>query len=453
MNTRYEPYRTGSRLRRLGLRLGVVAVVGSLAAGLTACSPAEESPSGTVNFTVLSSADGDKPKVDAYKKVEALFNKTHPGLHVTIKNQSFAQMQQTGMLQASSKDAPSLLQVNQGWQSLGQLVRAGVLSPVDDYAKKYGWDKLQSKELIDINGRQDKTSMAHGSLWGMATDGNFLGLYTNHDLLKKVAGTDEVPTTLAEFESLLAKAKAAGITPLALSAGQGSQNIIHLLYLVLLSEFRDSSTLRSLINGTDKHSWSDPQVDSGAKKFQEWAAAGYFGTNYASLTDSARWDEFTTGKSLFTIDGGWSVFQVDSLKSATFDPFPTATSSHGREAILTGNGPWVLPAKSPHPKEAMEFLDFILRSDVAEILLQHDQIPCLNFTPKTKLSGAMAQAYAGWKELSGSGSPYPYLDWTAPSFYDTFVAKSMDLATGRVAPDGLGKALQGQYESFRGTLK
>ena len=109
---------------------------------------------------------------------------------------------------------PDVMEYNKGNATSGLLSKQGLLTDLTPEVSKFGWDKLLSPSL-QVTAKYDPTgSMGSGKWYGVPTYGEFVFVYYNKDHVREVRAS-RVPTTLADFETDLAKFKAAGITPIA----------------------------------------------------------------------------------------------------------------------------------------------------------------------------------------------------------------------------------------------
>ena len=83
---------------------------------------------------------------------------------------------------------------------------------LDDYATAFGWDEWPVPQLnqnrLDADGIRGS-----GTLYAMGLNYSLTGVFYNKKLAAQI-GMTEPPKTVAEFEDLLAKAKAAGLQPI-----------------------------------------------------------------------------------------------------------------------------------------------------------------------------------------------------------------------------------------------
>src|SRR5215212_1284334 len=143
------------------------------------------------------------------KRLNAAFQQRYPNVTIKRVAKSFTDLNTTLKLAVSGDDAPDVVQANQGRQVMGQLVKGGLLAPLDAYADAYGWEDRYSKVLIDLNRfSDDGKEFGSGSLYGLSQMGEIVGVFYNKD---KVSSP---PKSFSEFESQLQKAKADGDVPI-----------------------------------------------------------------------------------------------------------------------------------------------------------------------------------------------------------------------------------------------
>ena len=137
------------------------------------------------------------------------FQTTYPNVKIERVAKSFTDLNTTLKLAVSGPNAPDIVEANQGRQVMGALVKGGLLKPMDAYADAYGWNDRWSKTLLDLNRfSSDGKQFGSGDLYGVSQQGEIVGVFYNKD---KVAS---MPKTFAEFEDMLAKAKADGEVPI-----------------------------------------------------------------------------------------------------------------------------------------------------------------------------------------------------------------------------------------------
>ena len=143
------------------------------------------------------------------KQLNAAFQAKYPNVKIKRVAKSFEDLNTTLKLAVSGTKAPDVVEANQGRPVMGQLVKAGLLRPLDQYAKQYGWEQRYAPVLLDLNRfSDDGKEFGSGSLYGLSQMGEIVGVYYNKD---KVTAP---PKSFAEFESQLQKAKSEGDVPI-----------------------------------------------------------------------------------------------------------------------------------------------------------------------------------------------------------------------------------------------
>src|SRR5215213_10803400 len=144
------------------------------------------------------------------KRLNAAFRAKYPNVKINRVAKSFTNLKTTLKLAVSSNKAPDVVEANQGRPIMGQLVKGGLLKPLDAYADAYGWPDRWSKTLLDLNRfSPDGKRFGSGNLYGVSQQGEIVGVFYNRDKVPSV------PKTFGEFEQMLAKFKGDGEVPIA----------------------------------------------------------------------------------------------------------------------------------------------------------------------------------------------------------------------------------------------
>lgn len=423
-----------------------------------ACGSAQGSGgSGSESFVVEDAAGGNPPEIKVDQEAVKAFERMHPGVHITLRTESYTQLINTGILQAGASSAPALMQVNEGFQSLGQMVKDNLLVPLDSYAAKYQWSKLQSSALISLDGRQSPTALGVGHLWGMSTTATWIGVFYNKDLLARLK--QPVPATFQEFEHDLALAKQAGITPLSEGSASGGGLDEYYWFLIWAAQSPSLASIRDLIYGVGNNSWNSPSAIAATETFKKWADDGYFTPGYAGFSANQVVDQFTQGKSLFMIEGTWAIPQIaGSLgNKAGIFLLPSATSGHGAEGVTTGNLAWAIPKNGPDHALAVELLNFLVSPQVAKMYFNiAKELPATSFPGELALAkkgGELAYDQAiGFMKGSAGQLPMPYPDWATPNMLNDLTSGLTEVLASRTTPQQYLASLQSDYEQFRAGL-
>ncbi|MEP6986582.1 MAG: extracellular solute-binding protein, partial [Chloroflexota bacterium] len=141
-------------------------------------------------------------------KLSEEFTKQYPNVTWDIKQDQFANLINSTPRLLAGDNAPDLIRL----PTLVSFAKDGLLKNLDDYATAFGWDKWPVPQLNQNRVAEDGTR-GSGSLYAMGLNYSLTGIFYNKKLATQI-GMAEAPKTLAEFEDLLAKAKAANLLPI-----------------------------------------------------------------------------------------------------------------------------------------------------------------------------------------------------------------------------------------------
>lgn len=117
-------------------------------------------------------------------------------------------------------DAPDIASGDIGWSLSGPLVQAGLIRDLSPWMETYGWDtRYPDAAYKQFSFSEDGNTFGSGSVYGLPYAADVMGWFYNKEKLVALGG--ELPETLADFEALLAAAKAAGEVPLMIGNKEG----------------------------------------------------------------------------------------------------------------------------------------------------------------------------------------------------------------------------------------
>ena len=183
----------------------------------TEATTATEAPAATQAPAAAGPTCGTDPVVlnayfetgfDLPFKLSEEFTKQYPNVTWDIKQDQFANLINATPRLLSGDNPPDLIRL----PTMVSFAKQGLLKNLDDYATAFGWDKWPVPQLNQNRVGADGTR-GSGSLYAMGLNYSLTGVFYNKKLAAQI-GMTEPPKTLAEFEDLLAKAKAAGLLPI-----------------------------------------------------------------------------------------------------------------------------------------------------------------------------------------------------------------------------------------------
>lgn len=384
------------------------------------------------------------------------FTATHPDVKINRSVHAFEDTRIPLKLALSSGDGPQVAQVNQGGGDMGALVKQNLLAPLDEYAVKYQWTTRFPDSILKRNRWSEKQDFGNGSLYGVASLGEMVGLYYNKALLDK-AGIP-VPKTMAEFNQALEKLKQAG-TPgmmLGLLDGNAGQQMLSTLWEGQI----DSSQRQALdkLIYDEGGSFKDPALVKAAGMMQEWNHKGYFFPGFQGIGHDDAAMLFQNGQAAFFISGTWYMGQFKTNKDIHFAALPAVP---GVEKPLMVGGtdlPFSITstAKTAEQKAAAaQYIDYIVSDAVANEWLKAGFLPATSSASATlpKDNPLLADVYQTWVTVNKNDALGHYLDWATPTMLTTLNQNVQLLMADKITPEHLTENADQDYQKYLASLK
>jgi raffinose/stachyose/melibiose transport system substrate-binding protein len=423
--------------------LGLAAGAGARSAPATTAATAAARATVTLNVWDQEVRAG---QAAAIKKLNAQFERQYPNIKINRTAKSFTDLLATLKLAASGPNPPDVVEANNGYSAMGPLVQAGLLLPLDQYSQRNKWRNRYSPGILRMNRfTRDGKSFGRGSLFGLPMVGEVVGVYYNKAKLRELGVS--VPKTFAQFEAALAKAKAAGETPIQfgnLDKWPG----IHTFEEPML-QFVSKSFATNWIFGNGTPSFDNAGTRAASAKVQDWARKGYFTDGYAGLGYDPSSAQFGKGEGVFAITGSWQTTTFGSALGRKNVGFFLMPPRPGRAlSTLGGEGlPWAISSKSKNPDAAATYLNFLTRPQNAQTIVSSGQLPAMKGRVKVA-AGLDTEVFKAWTTANAKDAIVPYLDWATPTMYDTITAEIQKLMAGRTTPSSFVSAIQSDYSKF-----
>jgi raffinose/stachyose/melibiose transport system substrate-binding protein len=382
----------------------------------------------------------------ALKRLNAEFMERYPNVTIERTNRSFEDLQKTVRLAVTRPNAPDIVQANQGYGIMGALAKAGILLPLDGYADAYGWRDRYSEGLLAFNSfSADGAKFGTGNLYGISQAGEIVGVFYNKDKVP------EPPKTLAEFESLLEKAKAEGDIGIQLgNAGDDKYGGIH-DYETVLGRTASKEQVRDFVFGRPGGEFNSPEFEAAAAKFQEWNDAGYLTPKVNGTGYDATVENFAKGEGYFFIGGTWNIATLKDAMGDRVGFFILPGESENDEPIALGGEdlPWTITRKSENPDVAAAYIDFITNENATKVLVETGNLPAPPVPAADRpKSGVEADVFEQWDALNESDGLIPYLDYAYDTAYDDIGGGIQELLDGRQDPKEFVDSIQSKYSEF-----
>ena len=456
----YMPtHTTAGRRRPIGASLGVALLAGTLLLSAGCAPGAKPQPTRTetaavsrdlgtepITLTVMTTtSETDKASIN---QLADAFRAHHPNVTVEVKSEQFTVLQQNGPRIISTPDTPDLIR----FPTLGNTVKNGQLTQLDDYASLYGWDEFPSSQLNQWRVSDDGLQRGEGGLYGMGISFSLTGVYYNKELAAGI-GMEQPPTTLEEFEDLLAKAGQTEHTAL-MSSGQDGALFWPFQALMLAKGAKP--TLDDWVFNVPGASIDTPEAHAAAETLVSWADAGYLPDDVVALNNTDALARFTAGKAVFSYDGNWDAAAIDEAMgdNAGFFLLPP-TADHGKFASMSDPVNYVIPAQSDQKDAAAAFLDFAFSDEGRAIMVsttgQVPGGPADAALPELEVGPAIADTLSAFQLLNRDNGITPYIGNATASIYtDTIIPQFQLLVTGSVTPSDFVARLQSDYDKQLG---
>jgi raffinose/stachyose/melibiose transport system substrate-binding protein len=353
----------------------------------------------------------------------------------------------------SSDNPPDVVAGNQGYQVDGELVKAGLIMPLDKYAKAYGREKSFSDlALQQFKWSPDGTQFGTGSIFAIAQSGQSVGVFANVAKLK-AAGIDPASLkTFDDFDKALAKIKATlpADEPVIMLGNKERYPALH-LWGTLQGLYAPAQDIRDWIFHRPGKTFDTDGNRKALEKLEQWNNAGYFGRgdDYNGRAELDAANLFARGHGAFMLGGNWNAQTVvDGLKgdAAFFDMPPGASGKPA--AIGSESLPIRISAKTKQADLAAAYVNFIAGRPASKALVDTTQVPAI-VDPTAEPSARFTREVAdGWQQLVDAGGLTLYPDWPSPTMLQTIGQSFQELLAGRASVEDVTKRIQDDWAAY-----
>ncbi|MEA4812964.1 MAG: extracellular solute-binding protein [Anaerolineaceae bacterium] len=380
--------------------------------------------------------------------LNAEFEAAHPGVKIERVVKNLDDLKVTEKLALSKADGPDVAQVNQGRSDMGALVEANLLMPLNDYSAKLGWDKIITSSIASRNSfTADGKTMGSGNIYGVSPTAEVVGVYYNKGLFQK--NNWQIPTTFEDFMLLLAKIKAAGVTPISFGSLDG-WNAIHefsaIQHLLVSPEY-----INDLVYGVNNGSFDTPENQQAAQLLLEASKAGYFTDGYAGIGYDDSNKTFKAGQGAMTVTGSWLASELIEGTNQQFGFFLLPGPGGKPSMAIGGVGiPFAIRQGTPKADLAAEYLSWMISPRAAQLWAEISYLPAMEVPAETKMEkGSLFEdTLNAWQTVNKASLVGHYIDWATPTFYDTLVAELQKLLGGVSTPAEFTAAVEKDYSAF-----
>jgi raffinose/stachyose/melibiose transport system substrate-binding protein len=449
--------RTRARWHRAAI--AAVALAGSLAAcgGPGSGSPQAAGPS--TSFATPPACGTSPVTLEGYfetgfpiaKALTTEFTKQYPNVTWNIREDQFAVITQNAP-RVLADDPPDLMRLPQ----VSELVKDGLLKNLDPYASAFGWDKWPASQLQQLRLGPGGRPRGEGSLYAMGLNFSMTGVFYNKTLAARI-GMTAPPTTLAELDTALAKAKDAGITPITQFNGGATGGLAFPLQ-DLMASYGPTGPINDWIFQKPGATIDTPSNLRAAQHLERWIKAGYFAGDINAVDYAKMMSRFIGGDGLFMFDGDWESGNLDKQMPGRVGFFlmPPAEKG-GPSAAMSAPLTFGISARAKHADCAAFFLNWVATNTPARDIAvdvggSHPMGPADGHMPAVK-SGTVTAATlaAGARIADDNGSMDFIANATGAIYAKSWTPQLQKLDAGQQTPEGLLKSVQKDYESQVGS--
>jgi raffinose/stachyose/melibiose transport system substrate-binding protein len=346
-------------------------------------APATEVPVEKVTLSVWDTFTEEGQSAGMDKMIE-MFEASHPNIEIVRDAQTIDNLRPVVQTALGADNGPDIIYYDTGSGYAGVLADAGLLLPLDDAYEANNWnDRIYSwtKDRVTFDGKT----------YGIGNELEFIGVYYNKTIFEEL-GVSE-PQTYEEFLQICDKAKAAGYTPIAFA--DGPKWPAYHQFSIMANNIAGKEKLDSILFGDG--SWNDPDIVKSIKTFfVDMNQAGYFLPDTTAISYEDGNAVFYSGQAAMDITGTWLLSEMSNNVQDFEVDFFFFPSIDGKPVMPPGGmgSGYFVNAKTQHPSEAIEFLDFMFSEEGGKIWLEDMSIipsiavttTDLNLTPLMKFA-------------------------------------------------------------------
>jgi raffinose/stachyose/melibiose transport system substrate-binding protein len=293
-------------------------------------------------------------------KLSEEFTKQYPNVTWKISQDQFTNLMNATPRLLSSDNPPDLIRL----PTMVSLVKDGLLKNLDGYVTSFGWDKWPAANLLQNRVAADGTR-GSGSLYAAGLNYSMTGVFYNKKLAAQI-GMTQAPTTVAEFEDLLAKAKAAKLQPIMAWNASASGGGLAFPLQNLMAAYGPTQPINDWIFQKKGATIDTATNLTAAQHLEQWVKSGYFPKDVNALEYTAANSRFGKGDGVFMFNGDWqdAAYDKDMPGNVGFFVFPSATAG-GPVAAMSAPLTYGIAAKAKNADCAAFFLNWVATNATA----------------------------------------------------------------------------------------
>ena len=379
------------------------------------------------------------------------YEDTYPNVTVDVTYKGWDDLMGTVVNAMNGDNPPDVTNGNQGFATMGTMVKGGMLRPLDDVIDAYGIaDGLPESGFAPNRWNEAGTEWGDGPIYGQGGATQPLGLFFNRAKLDALG--IEAPDSISDLEAALETAKAAGETPIMLGNTDQYPLGSHVLG-ILIDMYATADEVNTWLAGADGSTFDTPGIRKAVEKLAEWGEKGYFADGYdgRSLDDAVA--AYGQGDGVFFLGGSFNGSNLAKVDPDAFG-FTLLRGAQGNY-VTTGTfgTPWHISSKSEIQPAAIAFLGMMLGKDFAQSYADQSRLPNADLSGVTPTGSMHESQLQAAQKLFDDGDFVGYLDWATPTMQRTLGAGAQELLSGATTADEFIQTVQGDWDDFQAERK
>jgi len=381
------------------------------------------------------------------KALTAEFSQQYPNVTWKIREDQFAVITQNAP-RALADDPPDLMRLPQ----VSGLVKDGLLKNLDAYAAVFGWDKWPASQLQQLRLGPAGRPRGEGSLYAMGLNFSMTGVFYNKKLAAQI-GLSAPPSTLADLDDALVKAKAAGLTPITQFNGGATGGLLFPLQ-DLMAVYGPTAPINDWIFQKPGATIDTPANLQAVQHLDRWIKAGYFAKDVNAVDYAKMMSRFLAGDGLFMFDGDWESGNLDKQMPGNvgfflMPPVRQGGASGAMSAPLT----FGIGARAKQADCAAFFLNWVATNDKARDIAvavggSHPMGPADAHMPAVSAGTVTESTLAAGARIAKDNSAMDFIaNATGAIYAKSWTPQVQKLVAGQQTPAGLLKSVQADYLS------
>lgn len=389
--------------------------------------------------TILQYETTATAQYKGWQKGLAEFQEENPSLDVEWSSTNFESFRSNAKVLLSGGNVPDVVLVNTGNADAGQLASQGLLDPLTDLVEENGWDKELNGAVSALAKYDDNGNAGAGEWYGVPSTASYYTFYYNKDLLAE-HGITEMPSSMAELETVFDDLLKAGVTPISSNAGE---HAVLQTWWQLISQDASREEVDNFILLAGPADITGGAFAEGTKHLEEWISKRYLGHQLAGLKGDDMERAFIAGEMPFMASGTWSFTRIN--EEAPFEwgllEFPEAKLTAGTSGHL-----WAIPSDAKNKECAKAWIEKTLSESVQGEIARIGGIPVV-VDPSTIEDERMKEMNETFQLLKSEDRLSFYPDYPVPGLLDYQMAGLQGLVSGSQSGEEFLAGMKDYYES------